>query len=261
MPYLVPLTVAGRPGPWPRGRPGPTEPAEPAEPERSLHLSQTLDDRYVLDGSFDAEGGAVVATALRLATTDDPTTTRTPATQAGRRPGRRVPVLPRPPAVPGRRPAPAPPQRGGRPRRAGGGRGRPGRRRAGPRRRQRVEAAVRLRPAPGADGGPLGHPRLRHVHPHHPRPPVERPGHPRRALPLPGLRPALDLVRGPPRALGHPRRADRAGQPRAGLHPPPPPAPPTRTGRPSSCPTPPSRSPTPTASSAARHHRERDPGW
>lgn len=47
-----------------RNRP---EEAEPSEPERSLHLSQTTDDRWVVDGTLDEEGGSVVATALRLA--------------------------------------------------------------------------------------------------------------------------------------------------------------------------------------------------
>ena len=79
VPYLVPLTVAGTARAMAGWRSRATEPAEPAEVERALHLSQTLDDRYVLDGSFDAEGGAVVATALRLATTDDHDQSRTPA--------------------------------------------------------------------------------------------------------------------------------------------------------------------------------------
>lgn len=69
VPFLIPLTVAGvsrAMSVWvTRARP---EPSEPKEPERSLHLSRTLDDRWVLDGSLDAEGGSVVATALRLAT-------------------------------------------------------------------------------------------------------------------------------------------------------------------------------------------------
>jgi uncharacterized protein DUF222 len=42
-----------------------------AEPERSLHLSQTMGGRYELSGSLDAGTGDVVATALRLAATDD----------------------------------------------------------------------------------------------------------------------------------------------------------------------------------------------
>jgi Domain of unknown function (DUF222) len=40
-------------------------------PERSLHLSRILDGRRELSGSFDPEGGAVIATALRLASTRD----------------------------------------------------------------------------------------------------------------------------------------------------------------------------------------------
>ena len=51
--------------------------APPTEPERSLHLSKTLDGRYELSGSFDVEGGETVATALRLAAVDD--FERTPA--------------------------------------------------------------------------------------------------------------------------------------------------------------------------------------
>jgi hypothetical protein len=41
------------------------------QPERSLHLSRILDGRRELSGSFDPEGGAVIATALRLASTPD----------------------------------------------------------------------------------------------------------------------------------------------------------------------------------------------
>jgi Domain of unknown function (DUF222) len=44
---------------------------EPVLPERSLHLSRILDGRRELSGSFDPEGGAVIATALRLATSGD----------------------------------------------------------------------------------------------------------------------------------------------------------------------------------------------
>ena len=39
---------------------------EPVLPERSLHLSRVLDGRRELTGSFDPEGGAVIATALRM---------------------------------------------------------------------------------------------------------------------------------------------------------------------------------------------------
>jgi Domain of unknown function (DUF222)/HNH endonuclease len=44
---------------------------KPVPPERSLHLSRILDGRRELAGSFDPEGGAVIATALRLAATRD----------------------------------------------------------------------------------------------------------------------------------------------------------------------------------------------
>lgn len=44
---------------------------ESAEPERALHLSRTLGDRWALDGDLDGEGGAIVATALRMAETAD----------------------------------------------------------------------------------------------------------------------------------------------------------------------------------------------
>jgi hypothetical protein len=80
VPYLIPLSVAGTStamGVWvTRNRP---EPAEPKEPDRSVHLSRTLDDRWVLDGSLDPEGGSVVATALRLATPDKTDVLRSPA--------------------------------------------------------------------------------------------------------------------------------------------------------------------------------------
>ena len=49
-----------------------TEPKESPDPQRSLHLSAILDGRHVLEGHLDAEGGAVVATALALASVEDP---------------------------------------------------------------------------------------------------------------------------------------------------------------------------------------------
>lgn len=82
MPYLMPLTVAGvshAMAAWlTRARP---EPSEPKEPERSLHLSRTLDDRWILDGTLGPEGGAVVAAALRLATPDQVDLPGKPATR------------------------------------------------------------------------------------------------------------------------------------------------------------------------------------
>lgn len=57
VPYLAPMTVAGvsrAMGYWlARNRP---EPSEPKEPDRSLYLSPTLDDRWILNGALDAEG-------------------------------------------------------------------------------------------------------------------------------------------------------------------------------------------------------------
>jgi hypothetical protein len=42
-----------------------------APPARALHLSRILNGRRELSGTFDPEGGAIIATALRLATTGD----------------------------------------------------------------------------------------------------------------------------------------------------------------------------------------------
>jgi hypothetical protein len=82
VPYLAPLTIAGCGGAMAAWKErAQADQVEPTEPERSLHLSQTIDDRYMVDGSLDAEGGAVVATALRLATTEDTDAARTPATR------------------------------------------------------------------------------------------------------------------------------------------------------------------------------------
>ncbi len=52
-----------------------------ATPERWLHLSRILDGRRELSASFDTEGGAVIATALRLAVSPDAAgeSARTPA--------------------------------------------------------------------------------------------------------------------------------------------------------------------------------------
>ncbi|MDQ3146223.1 MAG: DUF222 domain-containing protein, partial [Actinomycetota bacterium] len=44
---------------------------EPAEPQRSLHLSETLEGRGELSGSFDPEGASLLALALREAATND----------------------------------------------------------------------------------------------------------------------------------------------------------------------------------------------
>ena len=41
------------------------------QPKRSLHLSETLGGRFVLEGDLDAEGGGVVSAAMRLASSPD----------------------------------------------------------------------------------------------------------------------------------------------------------------------------------------------
>ena len=43
----------------------------PPDPERSFHISPTMDDRHVLNGTLDAAGGDVVATAVAVATSSD----------------------------------------------------------------------------------------------------------------------------------------------------------------------------------------------
>jgi len=47
------------------------EDRESPEPKRAAHLSPMLDGRWRLDGSFDAEAGAIVAAAVGLATSPD----------------------------------------------------------------------------------------------------------------------------------------------------------------------------------------------
>ena len=208
VPYLAPLTLAGCARAMAAWKEQVEEAEDSAEPQRSLHLSATLDGRHVIEGHLDAEGGAVVATALRLATVEDP------ELSPAQRPRGREPVLPRPPAVDPRTTPPSPSQRGRRPRRPPGMPRRSGRRRTWARRAHGLGLAVRLQPAPGPDQGPLRHPRLRHLDEDRSRHPVERTGHSGRGIPLPGLRPSLVVVRGPSRALGHPRRADRDRKPR-----------------------------------------------
>src|SRR5262245_8648903 len=44
---------------------------EDPEPRRALHVSETLDGRRELSGYLDADGGSVLETALRLASSDD----------------------------------------------------------------------------------------------------------------------------------------------------------------------------------------------
>jgi hypothetical protein len=94
--HLAPLSLAGCSRAMGRWREQVEEPKESPDPERSLHLSATLDGRHVIEGHLDAEGGATVAAALALATVEN--AERTPAERRARRPGRREPVLPRSPA-------------------------------------------------------------------------------------------------------------------------------------------------------------------
>ena len=72
----VPETAAAM-GVWRARADALIEDALPTEPERSMHLSKTLDGRFELSGSLDVEGGETVATALRMAAVDD--FERTPA--------------------------------------------------------------------------------------------------------------------------------------------------------------------------------------
>ena len=95
VPHLAPLGLSGCSRAMARWADQAEELKDSSDPDRSLHLSATLDGRHVLEGHLDAEGGAIVAAALALATVDDPD--RTPAAASGRCPGRREPVLPRPP--------------------------------------------------------------------------------------------------------------------------------------------------------------------
>ena len=70
VPHLAPMSLSGcgrAMALWVEAQ----VPKQP-EPERVLHLSETLDGRHLIEGHLDAEGGAVVAAALRLAMVDDP---------------------------------------------------------------------------------------------------------------------------------------------------------------------------------------------
>jgi hypothetical protein len=84
IPFFESLSVAGCARAMASWRSGVEGEPPGGEPERELHVSSTLDDRYVVEGTFDAEGGATIATAVRLATTaDDDGVTRTPAARRG----------------------------------------------------------------------------------------------------------------------------------------------------------------------------------
>ena len=75
VPYLAPLSLAGCSRAMAAWKEAAREGTEPADPERSLFLSATLDGRHELDGHLDAEGGAIVSIALRVATVEDPSRT------------------------------------------------------------------------------------------------------------------------------------------------------------------------------------------
>ena len=81
VPHLAPLGLSGCSRAMARWADQAQELKESSDPERSLHLSATLDGRHVLEGHLDAEGGAVVAAELALATVDDPD--RSPAQRRG----------------------------------------------------------------------------------------------------------------------------------------------------------------------------------
>jgi hypothetical protein len=71
-------------------------------------------------------------------------------------------------------------------------------------------AALRLGAAPGAHGGAVDDPGLRHRHANDPGPVVQRVGDPRPPMPLPRLRPAGALVRGSSRPILGQRGTDAA---------------------------------------------------
>ncbi|MCU1373333.1 MAG: endonuclease, partial [Actinomycetia bacterium] len=56
---------------WRRRADAELDDVEADEPDSTFHLSRTLAGRYESTGSFDADGGSVIETALRLATTED----------------------------------------------------------------------------------------------------------------------------------------------------------------------------------------------
>jgi hypothetical protein len=83
VPVLVPLTVPDTVTAmqlWRQRAEAQLDDGQPAGSDERLHLSRTMAGRRELSGSFEADGGSVIETALRLATTrDDDGETRTPA--------------------------------------------------------------------------------------------------------------------------------------------------------------------------------------
>ncbi|MDQ3570632.1 MAG: HNH endonuclease [Actinomycetota bacterium] len=74
VPSLVGLSVtdtASAMAHWKAHAEGVAGGAEPPEQARGLHLSQTLGGAWAMDGTLAPEGGEVVATALRLGTSED----------------------------------------------------------------------------------------------------------------------------------------------------------------------------------------------
>jgi hypothetical protein len=74
IPTLVPLSVADTAAAmqgWAARADAVRDRPDTDEPQRSLHLSRTFAGRREAKGSFDPEGGELLATALRMAATDD----------------------------------------------------------------------------------------------------------------------------------------------------------------------------------------------
>ncbi|MGI8684501.1 MAG: DUF222 domain-containing protein [Acidimicrobiales bacterium] len=74
VPTLAPLSVpelSGVMAEWRAKADALADEGEGLEHRRSLHASKTLDGRLEVSGTFDAAGGDVVSTALRLASSDD----------------------------------------------------------------------------------------------------------------------------------------------------------------------------------------------
>ncbi len=74
VPAVVGLSVAGTARAMARWRvraDAEVDEAEAAEPERSLYVSKTFEGSFAVDGTLDPTGGEVVATAIRVAGSDE----------------------------------------------------------------------------------------------------------------------------------------------------------------------------------------------